>query len=86
MRTTRERASGVVEQAEKPRNPIRGTPTAWDDAKKPDLGLPLEKARALEHETTRKGLLVRSAAGAQYHCGQNNYRFDALQFDCFRIT
>ena len=25
-------------------------------------------------------------ASRKYHCGQNNYRFDALQFDCFRIN
>ena len=31
------------------------------DATKPDVSLPLEKARALEHQTTKKGLLVRTA-------------------------
>ena len=25
-------------------------------------------------------------SSAEYHCGQNNYRFDALQFDCCRIN
>ena len=39
---------------------------------------------------SREGLITRFVVKERdrmkYHCGQNNCRFDALQFDCFRIN
>ena len=36
-----------------------------------------------DSELVDKWINGKNSSGQKYHCGQNNYRFDALQFDCF---